>query len=148
MKTIVYDRDPVLYGFLRPGRKNNPNQTFKKKEEFRKLFPIKKSPPVGGSYDNYSPGLSGKVPRFPSSRNEGRKPIQCYKCGTPVVTKSKYPTCTRANETETAVKCMTLFNMNSNSDPSSLIVLRNFGEKIGVCVDTGSSHTEFKCTAV
>ncbi|GFS29516.1 hypothetical protein NPIL_205551 [Nephila pilipes] len=44
--------------------KNNPNQTFKKKEEFRKPFPIKKSPPVGGFYDNRSPGLSRTVPRF------------------------------------------------------------------------------------
>ncbi|GFT32044.1 hypothetical protein NPIL_671721 [Nephila pilipes] len=37
------------YDSLRPGRKNNPNQTFKMKEEFRKPFPIKKSPPVGDS---------------------------------------------------------------------------------------------------
>ncbi|GFQ72274.1 hypothetical protein TNCT_515191 [Trichonephila clavata] len=34
--------------------KNNPNQTFKKKEEFRKPFPIKKSQPVGGYHDNHS----------------------------------------------------------------------------------------------
>ncbi|GFU38183.1 transposon Ty3-I Gag-Pol polyprotein [Nephila pilipes] len=110
--------------------KNNPNQTFKKKEEFRKPFPIKKSPPVGGSYDNHSPGSPRTVPKFPSSRTEGRKPIQCYGCGTPGVIKSRCPTCKRANETETAVNCMTLFNLNSNSDPSSLIVLRIFGEKI------------------
>ncbi|GFS96579.1 uncharacterized protein NPIL_59322, partial [Nephila pilipes] len=121
--------------------KNNPNHTFKKKEEFRKPFPIKKSPPVGGSYDNHSPGPSRTVPKFPSSRTEGRKPIQCYGCGTPGVIKSRCPTCKRANETETAVDCMTLFNLNSNSDPSSLIVLRIFGEKIAVCVDTGASHT-------
>ncbi|GFS91666.1 uncharacterized protein NPIL_620101 [Nephila pilipes] len=49
--------------------------------------------------------------------------------------------CKRANETITAVNCMTLFNFNSNSDPSSLIVLRIFGEKIAVCADTGASHT-------
>ncbi|GFS87710.1 uncharacterized protein NPIL_689531, partial [Nephila pilipes] len=119
----------------------NPNQTFKKKEEFRKPFPIKKSPPVGGSYDNHSPGPSRTVPRFPSSRTEGRKPIQCYGCGTPGVIKARCPTCKRTNETETAVNCMTLFNLNSNSDPSSLIVLRIFGEKIAVCADTGASHT-------
>ncbi|GFT32064.1 uncharacterized protein NPIL_671811 [Nephila pilipes] len=121
--------------------KNNPNQTFKKKEEFRKPFPIKKSPPVGGSYDNRSPGPSRTVPRFPSSGTEGRKPIQCYGCWTSGVIKSKCPTCTRVNETETAVNCMTLFNLNSYSDPSSLIVLRIFGEKIAVCADTGASHT-------
>ncbi|GFS52675.1 uncharacterized protein NPIL_646361 [Nephila pilipes] len=121
--------------------KNNPNQTFKKKEEFRKSFPIKKSPPVGGSYDNHSPGPSRTVPKFPSSRTEGRKPIQCYGCGTPGVIKSRCPTCKRANETAIAVNCMTLSNLNSNSDPSSLIVLRIFGEKIAVCADTGASHT-------
>ncbi|GFT89998.1 uncharacterized protein NPIL_59191 [Nephila pilipes] len=121
--------------------KNNPNHTFKKKEEFRKPFPIKKSPPVGGSYDNHSPGPSRTVPKFPSSRTEGRKPIQCYGCGTPGVIKSRCPTCKRANETETAVNCMTLSNLNSNSDPSSLIVHRIFGEKIAVCADTGASHT-------
>ncbi|GFT08850.1 CCHC-type domain-containing protein [Nephila pilipes] len=80
------------YDSLRPGMKNNPNQTFKKKEEFRKPFPIKKSPPVGGSYNNHSPGPSRTVPRFPSSRTEGRKPIQCYGCGTPGVIKAKCPT--------------------------------------------------------
>ncbi|GFS30453.1 uncharacterized protein NPIL_476901 [Nephila pilipes] len=121
--------------------KNNPNHTCKKKEEFRKPFPIKKSPPVGGSYDNHSPGPSRTVPRFPSSRTEGRKRIQCYGCGTPGVIKSRCPTCKRANETITAVNCMTLSNLNSNSDPSSLIVLRIFGEKIAVCADTGASHT-------
>ncbi|GFU22541.1 uncharacterized protein NPIL_175391 [Nephila pilipes] len=121
--------------------KNNPNHTFKKKEEFRKPFPIKKSPPVGGSYDNHSPGPPRTVTKFPSSRTEGRKPIQCYGCGTPGVIKSRCPTCKRANETVTAVNCMTLSNLNSNSDPSSLIVLRIFGEKIAVCADTGASHT-------
>ncbi|GFU29353.1 uncharacterized protein NPIL_353261 [Nephila pilipes] len=100
-----------------------------------------KSPPVGGSYDNHSQGPSRTVPRFPSSRNEGRKPIQCYGCGTPGVIKSKGPTCKRANGTVTAVNCMTLFNLNSNSDPSSLIVLRIFREKIAVCADTDASHT-------
>ncbi|GFQ78801.1 hypothetical protein TNCT_382861 [Trichonephila clavata] len=40
--------------------------TFKKKEEFRKPFPIKKSQPVGGYHDNHSPGPSRTVPRFPS----------------------------------------------------------------------------------
>ncbi|GFU34422.1 uncharacterized protein NPIL_251331 [Nephila pilipes] len=121
--------------------KNNPNQTFKKKEEFRKPFPLKKSSPVGGSYDNHSTGPSRTVPRFPSSRTEGRKAIQCYGCGTPGVIKTKCPTCKRANETVTAVNCMTLSNLNSNLDPSSLIVLRIFGEKIAVCADTGASHT-------
>ncbi|GFQ78331.1 uncharacterized protein TNCT_708171 [Trichonephila clavata] len=121
--------------------KNNPNQTFKKKEEFRKPFPIKKSQPVGGYHDNHSPGPSRTVPRFPSSRTEGRKPIQCYGCGTPGVVKSKCPTCTRTNEIETEVNCMTLFNLNSDLYPSSVIVLKIFGEKIAVCADTGASHT-------
>ncbi|GFT44338.1 hypothetical protein NPIL_532991 [Nephila pilipes] len=89
--------------------KNNPNQTFKKKEEFRKPFPKKKSPPVGGSYDNHSPGPSRTAPKFPSSRTEGRKPIQCYGCGTPGVIKSRCPTCKRANKTETAVNCLIIF---------------------------------------
>ncbi|GFT64198.1 hypothetical protein NPIL_699651 [Nephila pilipes] len=44
-------------------------------------------------------------------------------------------------KTETAVNCMTLFNLNSNSDPSSSIVLRIFGEKIAVRADTSASHT-------
>ncbi|GFW96469.1 retrovirus-related Pol polyprotein from transposon 297 [Trichonephila clavipes] len=35
------------YDNLRPGMKSNSNQTFKKKKEFRKPFPIKKSQPVG-----------------------------------------------------------------------------------------------------
>ncbi|GFR04784.1 retrovirus-related Pol polyprotein from transposon 297 [Trichonephila clavata] len=129
------------YDSLRPVMKNNPNQTFKKKEEFRKPFPIKKSQPVGGYHDNHSPGPSRTVPRFPSSRTEGRKPIQCYGCGTPGVVKSKCPTCTRTNEMETEVNCMTLFNLNSDLYPSSVIVLKIFGEKIAVCADTGASHT-------
>ncbi|GFR25676.1 uncharacterized protein TNCT_265891 [Trichonephila clavata] len=115
--------------------------TFKKKEEFRKPFPIKKSQPVGGYHDNHSPGPSRTVPRFPSSRTEGRKPIQCYGCGTPGDVKSKCPTCTRTNEIETEVNCMTLFNLNSDLYPSSVIVLKIFGEKIAVCADTGASHT-------
>ncbi|GFU80677.1 CCHC-type domain-containing protein [Trichonephila clavipes] len=36
------------YDNLRPGMKSNSNQAFKKKEEFRKLFPLKKNQPVGG----------------------------------------------------------------------------------------------------
>ncbi|GFU27072.1 retrovirus-related Pol polyprotein from transposon 297 [Trichonephila clavipes] len=120
--------------------KSNSNQTFKKKE-FRKPFPIKKSQPVGGSHDNLSYGPSRTVPRFPSFKNEGRNPIQCYGCGTPGVVKSKCPKCTRANEIETAVNCMTLFNLNSNLYPTSVIVLKIFGEKIAVWADTGASHT-------
>ncbi|GFV55265.1 uncharacterized protein TNCV_5010131 [Trichonephila clavipes] len=58
------------YDSLRPGMKNNSNQTFKKKE-FRKLFPIKKSQPVGGSHDNHSSGPSRTVPGSPSFKNEG-----------------------------------------------------------------------------
>ncbi|GFR31766.1 retrovirus-related Pol polyprotein from transposon 297 [Trichonephila clavata] len=115
--------------------------TFKKKEEFRKPFPIKKSQSVGRYHDNHSPGPSRTVPRFPSSRTEGRKPIQCYGCGTPGVVKSKCPTCTRTNEMETEVNCMTLFNLNSDLYPSSVIILKNFGENIAVCADTGASHT-------
>ncbi|GFW96468.1 hypothetical protein TNCV_4357901 [Trichonephila clavipes] len=42
---------------------------------------------------------------------------------------------------ETAVNCMTLFNLNSNLYPTSVIVLKIFGEKIAVCADTGASHT-------
>ncbi|GFU77888.1 transposon Ty3-I Gag-Pol polyprotein [Trichonephila clavipes] len=128
------------YDSLRPGMKNNPNQTFKKKE-FRKPFPIKKSQPVGGSHDNHSSGPSRTVPRSQSFENEGRNPIQCYGCGTPEVIKSKCPKCTTANEMETVVNCMTLFNLNSNLYPKSVIVLKIFGEKIAVCADTGASHT-------
>ncbi|GFQ89037.1 uncharacterized protein TNCT_138441 [Trichonephila clavata] len=106
-----------------------------------KSFPIKKSQPVGGYHDNHSPGPSRTVPRFPSSRTEGRKPIQCYGCGTPGVVKSKCPTCTRTNEIETEVNCMTLFNLNSDLYPSSVIVLKIFGKKIAVWADTGASHT-------
>ncbi|GFV86653.1 retrovirus-related Pol polyprotein from transposon 17.6 [Trichonephila clavipes] len=124
------------YDNLRPGMKSNTNQTFKKKE-FRKPFLIKKSQPVGGSHANHSSGPSKTVPRSPSLKNEGRNPIQCYGCGTPGVVKSKCPKCTRANEMETAVNCMTLFNLY----PTSMIVLKIFGEKIAVCTDTGASHT-------
>ncbi|GFT37899.1 uncharacterized protein TNCV_4172841 [Trichonephila clavipes] len=42
---------------------------------------------------------------------------------------------------ETAVNCMTLLNLNSNLYPTSVIVLKSFGEKIAVCADTGASHT-------
>ncbi|GFW38207.1 transposon Tf2-9 polyprotein [Trichonephila clavipes] len=120
------------YDSLRPGTKSSPNQTFKKKE-FRKRFTIKKSQPVGGSRDNHSPGPSRTVPRFPSYKTEGRNPIQCYGCGTPGDVKSKCPTCTRAYEIETEVNCMTLFNLNSNLYPTSVIVLKIFVEKIAVC---------------
>ncbi|GFU20325.1 retrovirus-related Pol polyprotein from transposon 297 [Nephila pilipes] len=68
-------------------------------------------------------------------------PIQCYRCRTPGVIKSKCPTCSRTNETETAVNCMTLFNLNSNSDPSNLIVLGIFVEKIAVFASIRASHT-------
>ncbi|GFY65560.1 uncharacterized protein TNIN_298451 [Trichonephila inaurata madagascariensis] len=82
-------------------------------EKFRKPFPIKKNQPVGGSYDNHSPGPSRTVPRFPSYKTEGRNPIQCYGCGTSGVVKSKCPTCMRANEMETAVNfCKYVVNSN------------------------------------
>ncbi|GFU47289.1 hypothetical protein TNCV_3822811 [Trichonephila clavipes] len=42
---------------------------------------------------------------------------------------------------ETAVNCMTLFNLNSNLYPTGVIVVKIFGEKIAVCADTGASHT-------
>ncbi|GFW50311.1 transposon Ty3-I Gag-Pol polyprotein [Trichonephila clavipes] len=129
------------YDNLRPRMKTNPNQTFKKKEEFRKPFPLKKNQPVGGSHEYHSSGPSTTVPRFPSYKTEGRNPIRCYGCGTPGVVKPKCPTCTRANEMETAVNCMTLFNLNSNLYPTRVIVLKIFGEKIAVCADTGASHT-------
>ncbi|GFU32198.1 hypothetical protein TNCV_3834181 [Trichonephila clavipes] len=83
--------------------KSNSNQTFKKKEEFRKPFPLKKNQPVGGSHEYHSSGPSRTVPRFPGYKTEGRNPIRCYGCGTPGVIKSKCPKCTRANEVETAV---------------------------------------------
>ncbi|GFU70841.1 uncharacterized protein TNCV_3494831 [Trichonephila clavipes] len=129
------------YDNLRPGMKINSNQTFKKKEEFRKPFPLKKNQPVGESYVYHSSRPSRTVPRFPSYKTEGRNPIKCYECGTPGVIKSKCPKCTRANEMETAVNCMTLFNLNSNLYPTSVIVLKIFGEKIAVCADTSASHT-------
>ncbi|GFX96076.1 retrovirus-related Pol polyprotein from transposon 297 [Trichonephila clavipes] len=129
------------YDNLRPGMKSNSNQTFKRKEEFRKSFPLKKNQPVGGSHEYPSSGPSRTVPRFPGYKTEGRNPIRCYGCGTPGVIKSKCPKCTRANEMETAVNCMSLFNLNSNLYPTSVIVLKLFGEKIAVCADTGASHT-------
>ncbi|GFU93042.1 retrovirus-related Pol polyprotein from transposon 297 [Trichonephila clavipes] len=129
------------YDNLRPGVKSNSNQTVKKKEEFRNLFPLKKNQPVGGSHEYHSSGPSRTVPRSPSFKNEGRNPIQCYGCGTPGVVKSKYPKYPRANEMETAVNCMTLFNLNSNLYPTSMIIHKIFGEKIAVCADTGASYT-------
>ncbi|GFW22084.1 retrovirus-related Pol polyprotein from transposon 297 [Trichonephila clavipes] len=129
------------YDNLRPGMKSNSNQTFKKKEEFKKPFPSKKNQPVAGSHEYHSSGPSRTVPRFPGYKSEGRNPIRCYGGGTPGVIKSKCPKCTRANEMETAVNCMTLFNLNSNLYPTSVIVLKMFGEKIAVCADTGASHT-------
>ncbi|GFU51546.1 retrovirus-related Pol polyprotein from transposon 297 [Trichonephila clavipes] len=128
------------YDNLRPGMKSNSNQTFKKKEEFRKPFE-KKNQPVGGSHEYHSSGPSRTVPRSPSFKNEGGNPIQCYGCGTLGVIKSKCPKCMRANEMKTAVNCMTLFNLNSNLYPTSVIVLKIFGEKIAVCADTVASHT-------
>ncbi|GFY10559.1 retrovirus-related Pol polyprotein from transposon 297 [Trichonephila clavipes] len=121
--------------------KSNSNQTFKKKkEEFRKHFPLKKNQPVG-SHEYHSSGPSTTVPRFSNYKTEGRNSIKYYGCGTPGVVKSKCPKCTRANEMETAVNCMTLFNLNSNLYPTSMIVIKIFGEKIAVCADTGASHT-------
>ncbi|GFW43461.1 transposon Ty3-I Gag-Pol polyprotein [Trichonephila clavipes] len=93
------------YDNLRPEMKSNSNQTFKKKEEFRKPFPLKKNQPVRGSHEYHSSGPSRTVPRFPSYKTEERNPIKCYGCGTPGVVKSKCPKCTRANEMETAVNC-------------------------------------------
>ncbi|GFU40424.1 retrovirus-related Pol polyprotein from transposon 297 [Trichonephila clavipes] len=123
------------------GMKSHSNQTFKKKEEFRKSFPIKKSQPVGGSHEYHSSGPSGTLPRFPGYKTEGRNPIRYYGCGTHGVIKSKCPKCRIANEMETAVNSMTFFNLNSNLYPTSVIVLKIFGEKIAVCADTGASHT-------
>ncbi|GFU38110.1 retrovirus-related Pol polyprotein from transposon 297 [Trichonephila clavipes] len=129
------------YDNLRPGMKSNSNQTFKKKEEFRKSFPLKKNQPVGGSHEYHSSGPSRTVNRFPGYKTEERNPIRCYGCGTPGVIKSKCPKCTRANEMETAANCMTLFNLKSNLYPTSVILLKIFGEKIAVCADTGAFHT-------
>ncbi|GFX83485.1 transposon Ty3-I Gag-Pol polyprotein [Trichonephila clavipes] len=129
------------YDNLRPGMKSNSNQTFKKKEEFRKHFPLKKNQPVGGSHEYHLSGPSRTVPRFPSYKIEGQNSIKCYGCGTPGVVKSKCPKCTRANEMETAVNCMTLFNLNLNLYHTSMIVLKIFREMIAVCADTGASHT-------
>ncbi|GFT51052.1 retrovirus-related Pol polyprotein from transposon 297 [Trichonephila clavipes] len=53
------------YDSLWPGKKSNPNETFKKKEESRKPFPLTKNQLVGGSRDNHSPGPSRTVPGFP-----------------------------------------------------------------------------------
>ncbi|GFW41528.1 transposon Ty3-I Gag-Pol polyprotein [Trichonephila clavipes] len=129
------------YDNLKPGMKSNSNQTLKKKDELRKPFPLKKNQPVGGSHEYHLSGPSRTVPRFRSCKTEGRNPIKCYGCGTSGVIKSKCPKCMRANEMETALNCMTLFNLNSNLYPTSVIVLKIFGEKIAVCADTGASHT-------
>ncbi|GFU46739.1 transposon Ty3-I Gag-Pol polyprotein [Trichonephila clavipes] len=42
---------------------------------------------------------------------------------------------------ETAVNCMTLFNLNSNLYPTSVVVLKIFVEMTAVCADTSASHT-------
>ncbi|GFS64239.1 uncharacterized protein NPIL_208951 [Nephila pilipes] len=102
---------------------------------------LEKSQPVEGSCDNYSPGPSRTVLKIPCSGTEGRKLIQCYGCGTSEVIKSMCPTYTRVNETKTAVNCLTLFNLNSNSDPSNLIVLLIFGKNIAVCADSSAFPT-------
>ncbi|GFT00040.1 retrovirus-related Pol polyprotein from transposon 297 [Trichonephila clavipes] len=115
-------------------QKKNPDSTWKP-------FPLKKNQPVGGSHEYHSSGPSRTVPRFPGYKTEGRNLIRCYGCGTHGVVKPKCPTCMRANEMETAVNCMMLFNLNSNLYPTSVIVLKIFGEKIAVCADTGASHT-------
>ncbi|GFU50205.1 retrovirus-related Pol polyprotein from transposon 297 [Trichonephila clavipes] len=115
---------------------NDPLELAEKLDAYDSLRPGMKR-----SYDNHSAGPSRTVPRFPSYKTEGRNTIQCYGCGTPGVIKSKCPTCMRANEMETAVNCMTLFNFNSNLYPTSVIVLKIFDEKIAVCADTGASHT-------
>ncbi|GFT27344.1 retrovirus-related Pol polyprotein from transposon 297 [Trichonephila clavipes] len=59
---------------------------------------------------------SRSVLRFPSYETEGRNPIKCYGCGTPSVVKPKYPTCTRANEMETAVNCEKMFKFLQEHD--------------------------------
>ncbi|GFU09721.1 uncharacterized protein TNCV_5027481 [Trichonephila clavipes] len=76
------------YDNLRREMENNSNQTFKKKEEFRKPFPLKKIQPVKGSHEYHSSGPSRTVPIFPGYKTEGRNPIRCYVCGTPGVIKS------------------------------------------------------------
>ncbi|GFX44695.1 transposon Ty3-I Gag-Pol polyprotein [Trichonephila clavipes] len=91
------------YDSLWHAMKSNPYQTFKKKEEFRKPFPLKKNQPVRGSHEYHSSGPSRTVTRFPSYKTEGRNSIKCYGCGAPGVVKSKFPKCTRANEMETAL---------------------------------------------
>ncbi|GFW73276.1 uncharacterized protein TNCV_2799401 [Trichonephila clavipes] len=60
------------YDNPRPGMKSNSNQTFKKKEEFRKPFPLKKNQPVEGSHEYHSSGPSRTAPRYPSYKSEGR----------------------------------------------------------------------------
>ncbi|GFV96293.1 retrovirus-related Pol polyprotein from transposon 297 [Trichonephila clavipes] len=115
---------------------NDPLELAEKLDVYDNLRPGMKR-----SHEYHSSGPSRTVPRFPGYKTEGRNPIRCYGCGTPGVIKSKCPKCTRANETETAVYCMTLFNLNSNLYPTSVIVLKIFGEKITVCADTGASHT-------
>ncbi|GFW51220.1 retrovirus-related Pol polyprotein from transposon 17.6 [Trichonephila clavipes] len=115
---------------------NDPLELAEKLDAYDNLRPEMKR-----SHEYHSSGPSTTVPIFPSYKTEGRNPIRCYGCGTPGVVKPKCPTCTRANEMETAVNCMTLFNLNSNLYPTSVIVLKIFGEKIAVCADTGASHT-------
>ncbi|GFU65437.1 retrovirus-related Pol polyprotein from transposon 297 [Trichonephila clavipes] len=115
---------------------NDPLELAEKLHAYDNLRPGMKR-----SHQYHSSGPSRTVPRFPGYKTEGRNSIKCYGCGTPGVVKSKGPKCMRANEIETAVNCITLFNLNSNLYPTSVIVLKIFGEKIAVCVDTGASHT-------
>ncbi|GFV27713.1 retrovirus-related Pol polyprotein from transposon 297 [Trichonephila clavipes] len=115
---------------------NDPLELAEKLDAYDNLRPGMKR-----SHEYHSSGPSRTVPRLPSYKTEGRNPIKCYGCGTHGVVKSKCPKCSRANEMETAVNCMTLFNLNSNLNPTSVIILKIFGEKIAVCADTGASHT-------
>ncbi|GFY11488.1 retrovirus-related Pol polyprotein from transposon 297 [Trichonephila clavipes] len=115
---------------------NDPLELTEKLDAYDNLRPGMKR-----SHEYHSSGPSRTVPRSPSFKNEGRNPIRCYGCGTPGVIKSKCPKCMRANEMETAVNCMTLFNLNSNLYPTSVIVLKIFGEKIAVYADTSAFHT-------
>ncbi|GFS63555.1 retrovirus-related Pol polyprotein from transposon 297 [Trichonephila clavipes] len=113
--------------------KKNPDLTSNIKEHFLDIWadlndPLELAEKLD-AYDSLRPGM------------KRRNHIQCYGCETPQVVKSKYPTCTRANEMETGANCMTLFNLNPDLYPSSEIVLKIFGEKIPLCVDTGASHT-------
>ncbi|GFT78567.1 hypothetical protein NPIL_384471 [Nephila pilipes] len=111
----------------------------RRKKNSGNLFPQRK--PVGGSYDKSPPDTLGTVPKFPSSRTKGRKPIQCYGCGTRHQVKVSYlqNELTLKRETESEL-CKDVIQLTSNSI-LKFDCSQNFWRKRLLYADTGASHT-------